>query len=1016
MAWPRPGYPVRAEAAKLQALTFHIPLLMRVFFALVLAFIGALSAAVPARAQAPPPGQAPAAAQTPAPPQTPPATPAPPTQASSDAPLDLPATICGLTVPPPAKLPPANSPPVLYQSMPCFEKQGGFPVIEANTYIYYIQLTQRVSRPSADVWTPYNDDSERTIVADFKRLWGTNFLDDLVAEVRDVRFSNGVIGKVVVYNMEERQRVKIVDYVSTGKVDQSKIDDKLKEKQLQIRLDSFIDPGLLRRVADTVREVYASEGHQFAEVKPEIKEVEGGPKLVNVTFHINEGPKVRIREIEFVGNKDLKDGSLRRRMKENKGGGFFSFILKGGTYKEEKFEDDAQNLIDYYRDRGYVRAQVGQPELKTLEDSSDQKTRWVQLQVPITEGKQYKVGDFKFEGNTVAKGEGLRPLFKIDPGETYSQKKIKKGIEKVQEVYGAGGYYEFTAYPDLKPRDQPLSDVGDGDGNGGGNGNAAGPPSPTGRPAPKGPPAPASSPTSPAPVPPLEAATSSAAAGKAAKPSKPGKPGKPDAPLVDVTLRVQEGKQYFVNRITFTGNTTTRDNVIRREMRLVESNVFNTEALKYSVRRLNQLGYFKELKGDAINVEKTPGVDNKVDVSLKFEEQNRNQLTFGAGVSQFDGFFGQLSFQTSNFLGRGETFSMSAQQGDRAKNYQIAFTEPFLFDRPITAGVDLFIREIRYINQFTQASTGGNIVYGFQVSPFSRVFVNYSLENVKVKDLNPLYKDPRVLAGNPFLADSLLIGAGQHRTISKIGPSYVFNTVDSPITPTTGKRLTASLDVAGIGGNTNFVNPRVEGVWYRALNRRTSLGFRAQGEYITPYGSTVALPIYEKLYLGGEYSMRGFDLRTVGPRDPATGLVLGGNKSLLFNAEYLINVVGPVRLVLFYDAGQVRDTGQAFAWKEDITAQQYPPQLTGVPVLYDPFALGSLQNPLDVIPRLETVVTGQANAFKTSTGAEIRFFMPVLNVPFRLIFAMNPSREGVLDSNLRPEKKYKFRFAVGSTF
>ena len=116
-------------------------------------------------------------------------------------------------------------------------------------------------------------------------------------------------------------------------------------------------------------------------------------------------------------------------------------------------------------------------------------------------------------------------------------------------------------------------------------------------------------------------------------------------------MRVQEGKQYFVNRITFLGNTTTRDNVIRREMRLVESGVFNTEALKYSVRRLNQLGYFKPLEGDAIGVEKTPGADNKVDVKLQFEEQNRNQLTFGAGVSQFEGFFGQLSFQTSNFLG-----------------------------------------------------------------------------------------------------------------------------------------------------------------------------------------------------------------------------------------------------------------------------------------------------------------------------------------------------------------------------
>ena len=128
-------------------------------------------------------------------------------------------------------------------------------------------------------------------------------------------------------------------------------------------------------------------------------------------------------------------------------------------------------------------------------------------------------------------------------------------------------------------------------------------------------------------------------------------------------MRVQEGKQYFVNRITFTGNTTTRDNVIRREMRLVEAGVFNTEALKYSVRRLNQLGYFKPLEGDAIDVEKTPDADNKVDVSLKFEEQNRNQLTFGAGVSQFDGFFGQLSFQTSNFLGRGETFTRLGAAG-----------------------------------------------------------------------------------------------------------------------------------------------------------------------------------------------------------------------------------------------------------------------------------------------------------------------------------------------------------------
>ncbi|HEU4891746.1 MAG TPA: outer membrane protein assembly factor BamA [Vicinamibacterales bacterium] len=882
--------------------------------------------------------------------QTPPAPSAQPA-------VPLPATMCNLQVPAPAKLPPAGTGPYTYIIIPCFEKQGGIPVVDAQTYLFYMEMVNRRSRPSENIWVPYNDETEQAIVADFRRLWATNFLDDLSIEVRDVRFENGVIGKVILYNMEERQRVKIVDYLGSDKVDQQKIEEELRDKGIQIRLDSFIDPGLIRRVAGIVRELYATKGYMFAEVKPEVKEVEGAAKTVHVTFNISEGPKVKIRELEFVGNQKISDRALSKRMKENKGPGMFSFILPKGTYKEDKFGEDADKIVEYYRDNGYIAAQVGQPDLKVLEDEEDGKTRWVQLRVPVTEGDRYKIGDFNFEGNTVVKDEALKGLFQFQQGEYYSEKKIKKSLDKAREIYGAGGYYEFVAFPDLKPRN-----VANGNG-------AAGPAAP--------------------------------AAAKA------------DAPaVVDVTMKVTEGKQYFVNRITFTGNTTTRDNVIRREIRLLEAGVFNTEALKYSIKRLNQLGYFKALEGDAIQVEKTPGADNKVDLSLKLEEQNRNQLTFGAGVSQFDGFFGQLAFQTSNFLGRGETFTISAQAGNRAKNYQLAFTEPFLFDKPMTAGVDLFIREIRWPGQFTQASAGGNLVYGFQTGDFSRMYLNYSLEQVKVKDLNPLYLDPLVIGRNPFLQDSLLIGQGGRRTISKISPSWVFNTVDQPIFPTSGTRYTFSLDYAGIGGNTNFVNPRVEGIWYVPVNRRTSFGFRAQGEYIRPYGSTRELPIYERLYLGGEYSMRGFDIRTVGPRDPDTAVVLGGNKSLLFNAEYLIHIAGPVRLVLFADAGQVRDTGENFAWKEPVIQRNVQGVLIADSIL-DPYYLF---NPINFTPRVTTEVVGEAAAFKTSIGAEIRFFMPVLNVPFRLIFAMNPSRYGVLDNNLQPEKKYKFRFAVGTTF
>ncbi len=872
---------------------------------------------------------APALAQTPQP-----ASPAPSVQETGAQTPPAPVIQCGQPVPPPRALPPAGSGPVLYTIAPCFLKQGGTSVVEPQTYLYYIQT--RPSRPSAGVWVPWDEATEKSVLDDFRRLWATNFLDDLSIVVDDYRFENGVVGKLVTYHMEERQRIKIVDYVGTAKLEQTKIDEKLKEGGLQVRLDSFIDPSLVRRIEGVIRGMLAEKGYLDGRVSHEVKDVGGGPKVVHLTFHISEGPQYKISDIEFVGNQAIGDGRLARKMKTNKKRWFLSFITGRGTYLEDKFEEDAERVVEYYRDRGYIAARVDQPEVKTLEDATDGKTRYVQLRIPVREGNRYRVGEFDFEGNTVVKSEGLRPLFKVKPGDYYAEKHIRKGLEKAREVYGAGGYFEFTGYPDLRPRDMPNPDDPD--------------------------------------------AATAAAAGP---------------PIVDVVMRMQEGKQYFVNRITFLGNNTTRDNVIRREMRLYENGVFNTEALKFSVKRLNQLGYFKNLEGDAIKVDKTAGADNKVDVTLKFEEQNRNQLTFGAGVSQYDGFFGQLSFQTANFMGRGETLTFAIQAGSRAKNYQIAFSEPFLFDRPITAGFDVFKRELRYINQFTQKSTGGNIVFGYPLADFTRGFLSYSYEGVTISDLNPLYNDPAFVQGNPFLADALLQGQGGKRRISKITPSFVHNTVDNPIFPTAGRRLTVSSDLAGLGGNVNFVKPRVEGVWYIQQNRRISIGLRGQFEYLKPYGTTKAIPIFERLVLGGEYSVRGFDLRSIGPRDPATALVIGGNKSLLFNFEYLISIAGPVRLVLFFDAGQVPDF-----------VPQPPPNLdvTGVPSL----------NPTVALPDGYRKFTW--DGFKTSTGAEIRFFMPVLNVPFRLIFAANPQRDGVLDNNLQPQKNFTFRFAVGSTF
>jgi outer membrane protein insertion porin family len=824
-----------------------------------------------------------------------------------DATPQRPSSVCGLPVPPPVKAPPEGSSPIVLAYLLCFEKQGGTSMIEPQTYLYHIHL--RPSEPSRDIWVSYDDDAEALIRADFRRLWATNFLDDLSIEAHDYVFTNGVVGKLIVFNMEERQRVRMIDYEGLSKVDQSAIDDKLKEKGIGIRIDSFLEPSTLRRVSSVVRELYAEKGYQFAEVTPVVAGVPGEAKLVHVTFNITEGPKVAIRDVEFLGNREISDDALAKVLKENKAQGILTIVNGKGVFKADKFADDAQNIVDFYRDRGYIAAQVGQPDLKMLDDSSDGRTRFVQMRVPITEGRRYTVGEVSFEGNKIVSAEALRDIFKLKTGDTYSQKVIRKGLETARDLYGSGGYFEFTGYPDLKPRDQVDPDNVEG---------------------------PQSSPSSPL----------------------------SNEPIVDVVVRVDEGRQYFVNRITFAGNTHTRDTVVRRELAVVEAGVFNTQALKNSVRRLNQLGYFKPLEAESVDVQKTPGADNKVDINLKVEEQNRNQISFGAGASQYEGFFGSASFTTSNFIGRGETLTLSFQKGSRANNYQLGFTEPFLFGRPITGGVSLFSRKIDYRItsteiDYSEVRTGFDLTTGLPLRRYTRGFLTYGYEIVETASSNSL---ATALAGDRSAASQLLLEEGRF-TESSITPSVVHNTVDNPFAPRSGMRLTGRYQYAGgfLGGSSDFIKPDVEGIFYFPVTRRTALGVRGQAGWIRNYG-TRELPYYQRYFLGGETQIRGVDIRSVGPLNEEN-VALGGNKFVLFNAEYYFDIFPQVRALLFHDAGQ------AFDEEHRINLRQ----------------------------------------LRTSSGAELRVTLPVIGVPFRLIYAWNIYRD-----SFQPAKTFKF--AVGTTF
>jgi outer membrane protein insertion porin family len=807
-------------------------------------------------------------------------------------------------------LPPPGSPPLVRFIELSFPTQGNASGIEPETYLYYIQT--KPSSPSAGRWEPYD---EQTVLGDFHRLWNTNFLDDLKVDVKDAPYDNGVIGKHITYIMEERERIKVVDYQGTKVVQQSKIDEALRDKGIQIRLDSFIDKGLVNRVAGVVRDMMAEKGYQSATVKPEIVAMPGGPKLVHLTFRIIEGPKVRIAGVRFVGNEAFGNGALTRQMKNNKGPGFWEklFFAKGGTYQEAKFEEDAERVSQYYRDHGYIEVRIGQPQLDKLRDSSDGKSRLMELRIPVTEGRQYRIGDFAFDGNKVVRSEHLRTLFKQRTGDVYNEKRMRDGLQKAREIYGAAGYFEFTGYPDLQPMESPEEGT-----------------APRGR--------------------------------------------RPTGPLVGVTVRLQEGKRYFVNRILFTGNMTTRDDVIRREVRLFEGGVFDTEALKNSVKRLNQLGYFKQIEEQkGIGIEKTPGVDDRVDLTLKLEEQNRNQLTFGAGMSQLEGVFGQLAFETANFMGRGESLTLSLQRGARANNYEIALTEPYLLGRPISGSAAVYSRKTNYLEStnvvgYSEVREGTTVSLGKPLRRFSRIFLGYTYEVIDVAISESLLAQSNTTtAGTNALAPGMpLFGAtdqGRH-VDSRISPTFVRDTVDSPMASHSGKRLTTSVQVAGefLGGTYSYWKPDIEGILYLPTSRRTGFGFRAQTGWFRTYGATTVLPYYFRYFLGGEYQIRGVDIRTVGPVD-AYNRALGGNKFVLFNAEYYIDVAGPVRVLGFHDAGQAYLEGKSI----------------------------------------------DLSQLRTSTGVEVRVVVPMLNIPFRLIYAWNFLRD-----TYQPSRAFKF--AVGTTF
>ena len=520
--------------------------------------------------------------------------------------------------------------------------------------------------------------------------------------------------------------------------------------------------------------------------------------------------------------------------------------------------------------------------------------------------------------------------------------------------------------------------------------------------------------------------------------------------VVNLALDFEEDKQFFVHRIEFSGNTKTRDKVIRRDLLLDEGNIFNTALWDYSVLRMNQLGFFEEIKKDDYDI-KQNAKDNTVDILVKVKERGRNSIGFSGGVSGLAGNFVGLNYATNNFLGLGETLSVELQFGTYQKLYSFGFTEPHLFDRNITTGFTIFRNDYKFdelrqtlaaagINpNNVQQSAYTNLLYqNFQQNSdgfttflsyplhrtFARFGLTYSFSKSSIQTFSAAstaYFDAINFRG--FAGPNALSGI----ISSSVQPTFVYNTVDSQWNPHHGKYLYAGLSFSGsfFGGNVNTITPSIEAKYFHPINKgRHVLGFHLLASTVTGYGGE-SPPPFNRFFIGGENDLRGFDFYSVSPvaffptigqvcnRDnngnpittvnaggqstgacgsytqfPYNTLIFpGGDTEIVTNSEYRIPII-PERLTV----EAFLDLGSSFIW-HDSQLQLAPGALANITAQFPNFHAPS---------RIQPIAATNYRP-RSSMGLEVSVIMPVVNAPFRLFYGYNWLR---VDSVVTPPGPY----------
>ena len=651
----------------------------------------------------------------------------------------------------------------------------------------------------------------------------------------DIRFEREQTPKgwILHIYVKERPTIREINYTGLNAVSTSDVLDRFKERKVGLSVESQYDPTKVKKAEVVLKELLAEHGRQFATIRTEERPIP--PNAVAVTFVVKEGPKVKVGRITFRGNKHINDRTLRAAMKNLKPIGIphsiFLENLFAKTYDATKLEEDTERVRAEFQNRGYFKVLVDEPKTEIHD------TGHTGLHVPL------------FQSGV---GKAVDITMPIEEGDRYRLGSITfKNNNAIRNTAALRSLFPMKD-GDIFSRDKVAKGLEN-----------------------------------------LRKAYGEA--GYINFTSVPDTKFDDEKKIVNLEVDVDEGKQFYVRRIEFEGNTTTRDKVIRREIALEEGQIYNSRYWELSLQRLNQLGYFEQLKPDDPNTTERH-LDEKngtVDLTLKVKEKGKNSIGLQGGVSGLAGAFVGLNYSTNNFLGLGETLSVQASLGSRQRDLVFGFTEPYLFDRPIQAGFNVYTRKTDYdqarqyaiatgqnlnlpsvylqnLQNYSQSSTGTTLSVSYPLRKghsFKRVGVAYSFDRsslVAVSNASKLLFDNLNFRGitGPNALDGIIT--------SKITPSFTMNTLDSPYAPHTGKSLFIGGEFAGIGGTVHSIRPIVQFKEFFPMQKtgnrrgRNALGYNIQGSFITGYGGIVAPP-FERAYLGGENDLRGFDIRTVSP-------------------------------------------------------------------------------------------------------------------------------------------------------